>query len=365
MQNILRFTFSELKQIFMDNHVPVSRAYQIFNWIYRKFVFDFEAMSDLPKDLRSLLKRDFFIQSLKLSEVLKEKSGETMKFLFKTEDLLYIEAVLILAEEDDETKESRMTLCVSSQAGCPLGCVFCATGQMGFKRNLSTDEIIAQILLAEKKVLDEKGNKDALAAKRSISNIVFMGMGEPLLNVESVLKAIKILNFSGGYNLGSRHFTISTAGIIQKISALREEKIQLRLAVSLHSAIQKKREILMPIASENPLPELMEAVRDYQKSLERRVTFEYVLLRGENDSEEEVEALKEITAGIDYNLNVIAYNPIPGLPYQTPTEKELQAFLTLLKKHNIPFVVRRSKGREINGGCGQLGLYWEQKKQAV
>ncbi len=365
MENILNFTIDELKNRFVEENLQAYRAAQIFGWIYKKFCFNFNSMSDLSKNLRTELDNRYEIIDLKLADFIDSEKSETVKFLFETTDGNFIEAVMILAEDENtEAGDSRMTLCVSSQAGCSLGCRFCATGLLGFKRNLLTSEIVSEILLVEKFVMEQKTKGKIIANNkpdRAISNIVFMGMGEPLLNYENVLKAISILNNPAGYNLGSRHFTLSTAGIISQIERLKNEKLQIRLAISLHSADQKKRETLMPVAKTNPLAGLFKAIKEYQKTSERRVTFEYVLIEGVNDKEEDVIELKKSLGGFDYNLNVIGYNEIEELPFIPPDNKTIEKFLTLLMKHGIPYVFRRSKGSEIKAGCGQLGLFWKKK----
>jgi len=359
LKGLLNFSFKELKQELSQEGFPVRIAYQIFNWVYRKFVYSFEDMSDISKEIRLKLSEKYKILELKIKDKISSSDNETVKFLFETEDGLYIETVIISAfDEDTSLDGSRLTLCVSSQVGCPLNCRFCATGKLGFKRNLSAGEIISQILLSEL-YIKEKILKIDKSKGRKISNIVFMGMGEPLLNYEEVLKSVHILNFSGGYNLGSRHITISTAGIIPLIEKLSQEKEQLRLAVSLHSANQKTRETLMPISRENKLSLLVEALEEYQKKTLRRITFEYILIPELNDSEEEVLKLKELLEGLDYNLNIIAYNPVEGFSWKVPEKEDIENFTGLLKKHRIPYVFRKSKGSDIKAGCGQLGMYWK------
>ncbi len=363
MENLLSYTFAELKQKCLDNGYPAHAAYQLFNWIYRKFNFSFGDMSDISKKMRDDLKDKFQILNLTLIDALTDSSKETVKFLFETQDKNHIEAVLIFADDSySEENDTRITLCVSSQAGCALGCGFCATGLLGFKRNLDAGEIISQVLFAEDYIERNGLYKNDKSASRKISNIVFMGMGEPLLNYDNTLKSIHILKFSGGYNLGSRHFTLSTAGIIPQIEALQNEKEQIRLAVSLHSADQNKRAALMPVSKKYPLAGLIKALKAYQEKSGRRITFEYVLIEKVNDSEEDAAGIKTLLSGLDYNLNVIAYNPLEELPYMPPSENTIRLFTQYLKKLQIPFVFRRSKGREIKAACGQLGLFWKNKK---
>ncbi len=345
------FLFREIKDILVGNNLNPNRAYQIFNWIYRKFVFDFSEMSDISKKERELLADNFNIISLELIEYV--NGDDTIKFLFKTKDENFIETVLIISPKDNDTE--RLTLCVSSQAGCPLGCKFCATGKIGFKKNLSVSEIISQILLVENFIKENlKEFKPLGESLRHIGNIVFMGMGEPLLNTENTLKAIDILNFSGGYNIGERHITISTAGIIPEIEKLLNS--QLRLAISLHTPFQEIREDIMPVAKKYKLPDLIGTLKYYQNITDRRITFEYILISGINDSEKDVIELKKLLSGLKYNLNLINYNPVPDVKFKPLTEERIKYFTNLLDKHGIPYVLRKSKGSKLYAGCGQLGL---------
>ncbi len=323
---------------------------QLYNWIYTKFVLSFDDMSDISKLVREELKSNYTASGLSVSDIVSGSGGESVKFLLSTRDGNFIESVLIYRDDIySNDADSKITLCVSSQAGCPLGCAFCATARAGYKRNLDTGEIISQVLLAEKYI--------SLHGVRKISNIVFMGMGEPLLNYDNVIKAVHILNFHNGYNLGSRHFTISTAGIIPGIMKLADEKSQIRLAVSLHTADQGKRASIMPVSVKYPLPLLIKALKHYQEKTGRRITFEYVLMEGLNDSAWEAGLLKEILRDFQYNLNIIPYNPSEGIPFKTPAINSIRAFTSNLKRFKIPYVLRKSKGSEISAACGQLGLH--------
>lgn len=355
MQNILEFTFKELKDEFAIRQIPPNRAYPIFGWIYRKSVFDFETMSDLPKDLRKQFAEDYEILPLREETRVESPDGEAVKFLFRTNDAKFIESVLLVSEssDDPDDPQGRLTVCVSSQVGCALRCQFCATGLLGFARDLTTAEIIAQVLLIDRYAKERFGSEEK---GRVLSNVVFMGMGEPLLNLDNVLKAVHILNFSGGFNLGMRHMTISTAGIIPGIKELAERNDQIRLAVSLNSANQEKRKTIMPITRKYGVTELLEAIRFYQDETNRRVTFEYVLLKGINDEENDVLMVKRTLSGIKYNLNLIIYNPVESLPFEKPDHKTVKQFIGYLEKHGISYVARYSKGSEIAAGCGQLGL---------
>lgn len=367
MENLLQYNPDELKSVFLSSGEPAYRSIQLFNWVYKKFVFDFSEMSDMPKARRPFLSDNFQILNLKLIEYQISAEEDTVKFLFQTLDNKYIESVLILAGDDPGSSaqnlpDTRFTLCVSSQTGCPLGCKFCATGLLGAGRNLEIGEIISQVLLAEKYIFEHlytDRNINHSQISRNISNIVFMGMGEPLLNYENVLKSIAILNSANGYNLGSRHFTLSTAGLIPEILRLKDEKTQIRLALSLHASVQSKREQLMPIAKKNSLEALIPALRSYQNTADRRITIEYIMLKGINMNPEDAAELKKLLSGLDYHINLIAYNPAEALPFQSPSAAEIQAFIENLKKLGISYVLRASKGSGIQAGCGQLGLTWK------
>ncbi len=355
MQNLLDFSFKELKDEFASKDIPPNRAYPIFGWVFRKSVFDFEEMSDLPKDLRKRFSEDYRVIPLTEETRTEADDGEAVKFLFRTDDGHYIESVLLVSEtnDDPDDPQGRLTVCVSSQVGCALRCQFCATGLMGFKRDLSVAEILAQILLIDRYAKEKFGSEEK---GRILSNVVFMGMGEPMLNLDNVTKAIHILNFSGGFNLGMRHITVSTAGIAPGIKELAERNNQVRLAVSLNSANQEKRKSIMPIARKYSIGEIIEAVKFYQSVTNRRVTFEYVLLKGINDEEVDVIAFKRALMGIKFNVNLIVYNPVESLPFEKPDHRTVKKFMEYMDKHAIPYVARYSKGSEIAAGCGQLGL---------
>jgi 23S rRNA (adenine2503-C2)-methyltransferase len=353
-ESILEFSFNELKDGLVKNGFKAFRAYQLMGWIYKKFVFDFSKMTDISNREREILAERYSIISLEQIDYVMD--AETVKFLFKTSDGNYIESVIIFAPSERD-KDERVTLCVSTQIGCALKCDFCATGQLEFKRNLTVSEILSQVLLAEeflKSRFATRGN-----STRNIGNIVFMGMGEPLLNVDNVLKAIYILTFSGGYNIGARHITISTVGIIEGIERLANIPLQVRLAVSLHSPFQHKREKLIPIARKYKLEDLIGALENYQRSTKRRITFEYILIDDFNVSDEEAIELSGLLRNLEYNLNLIEYNPVKNRYYRSPSEDKIKLFTDRLKDLNIPFVIRRRKGEGVFAGCGQLGLYWK------
>lgn len=355
MISLLDLDFKDLRTKLQEQGYPAYKAGSILSWVFQKNVFDFEQMTDLSKTMRTELAERYRILSLELVKMDPAADQESFKFLFRTLDGLLIETVLIVSDDPEE----RLTVCVSSQVGCALGCTFCATGRLGWERDLTVSEILSQVLLADQFARSQFGLD---TKERSITNVVFMGMGEPLLNFDAVKQAVLTLNFSGAFNLGKRHITLSTAGIIPGILRMAEELDQVRLAISLNSAHQDKRRVLMPLTQKYPLSELLDAVRQYQEITNRRVTFEYVLIEGINDDETDVLQLKRSLYKIKYNLNLIPYNENDEIAFSAPARNTLKQFRASLKKHGIPFVERYSKGQEIKAACGQLGLQYKRQQ---
>jgi len=364
MKRWLNLSLEELRNTMPEMNQPPHRANQIWTWVWTKFVTDIQAMTDLPLAWREELSGEVDLLPLELVDSLEE--NESVKLLFETRDGHHIETVILKQDEATEPTEDpkkRLTLCLSSQAGCPLGCTFCATGKIGFARNLETDEILAQVILAERFIKQHEGIFGlTLTTPRKISNIVFMGMGEPFLNWENVKKAITTLTFARGYNLGYRHITISTAGIIEGIRALTEWNQPVRLAVSLHSPFRMGRERLMPISRTNSLDDLMTALKDYQDHTGRRITFEYVLLAEVNDRREDAEGLRKLLTPFKYHLNLIPYNPVEGIDFQPPSQARIHTFVRFLTEKGVQATLRKSRGRKIAAGCGQLGLLWKDRE---
>ena len=311
------------------------RATQIIRWLWQKGEQDLMKFSDLPLSLREKLSRDFFVYSVEPVSIKKSQSDGSIKFLLRLIDGKEVESVFI-------PDGKRRTVCVSSQVGCPLKCAFCATGMLGFKRNLEFWEILEQVRF----VRDYVGER--------ITNVVFMGMGEPMLNLDNVFDAIDLLQENDAFKIGARKITVSTAGVVPGIYRLLEYGKQVKLAVSLNSAIQEKREKIMPIAKRYPLSELKKAILDYYKIKRRWVTFEYIQLPGVNDSEEDVKALERFIRGIPCKINLIPYNSFEGSPFREPTEREVERFLRKLYRLKATITLRKSKGRDIKGACGQL-----------
>lgn len=345
--SLLEFDFETLQSFLVKKGYPKYKAQTILQWVYKRSTFDFQNMSDLSKKDRSSLSEIFDTISLEQKNVQISEDG-TMKFLFKTIDGQNIESVMIPNEDD-----SRYTICVSSQVGCALACSFCATGLLGFKKHLSIDEIISQVLLVDAEI---KKIHKLDPHERAIDNIVFMGMGEPFLNYDSVMKAIEILNDQKTFDIGTRRITVSTSGIIEGIEKFAYAKGQVRLALSLHVANHEKRKNIMPIARKENTRQMLDAVRHYQEKTNRRITIEYILIEGFNNLEEDVLALKHELKNIKYNLNLIPLNPVPSLPYDAPSNNCINDFTARLKRHSIPYVLRVSKGRDIDAACGQLAL---------
>lgn len=316
------------------NVSPAFRGKQIFKWISLG-AESFDEMTNLPKDLRSSLEEKAVLRSSSVNQVLRDKDG-SVKLQIKTRDGLLIETVLLI------DIEGRKTACVSCQAGCAMACAFCQTGHLGFARNLTAAEIVEQFLFLEK----ECGE---------LQNIVFMGMGEPMLNLESIRKAIAVLTNKEGRALGTKRITLSTCGIIKGIYDLADNGPKIRLALSLTTADPDLRAALMPVAKTNPLPEVRKAIDYYAKKSGRRVTLEAALLAGQNTGPESARRMIEFARGIDVNINLIPWNPIEALPFEEPSREECDAFVRSLEAAGLNVTLRRRRGAGIKGACGQLG----------
>ena len=336
-------TLTELEKHFLAIGEKKFRAMQVFNWTYSNMVTDFEEMSNIPRKLRNMLMRDFTLKTLSLKEVQTSNTTKTKKFLFQTKDNHLIETVLI---PDDK----RNTLCISTQVGCPLDCKFCATGLMGYKRNLTVGEIVDQYILTAKNIGDE-----------TITNIVYMGMGEPLLNYENTLASLEI--FTGEHNnrISKNKITVSTSGITDRIFELANSTINVKLALSLHSPFDKIRSSIMPVNTRNPLAEVIEAIRYYSRVTDTRITFEYTMLKGINDRDEDVRALTKLCRSLPSKLNVIPFNSIAhmspdGISKElVPTSKnDIDLFVDKLRDNKITVMVRDTQGDDIAAACGQL-----------
>lgn len=322
---------------------PGFRAKQIWTALYQTFRVSPDEITTLPKDFREKLSQSYSFQALDPVKAIESRDGRTVKTLFKLYDGNYIEAVLMYYDE-------RRTLCISSQSGCGIGCSFCATGQMGFKRNLSSGEIIAQVLYYAR-LLDEMGEH--------VTNVVVMGMGEPFQNYDNVMTAINRLNDPRAFGLGARRFTISTVGLVPKIIQFADEGYQYNLAISLHTVDDTLRSKLIPINMKYPVDELISACRYYVHKTSRRITFEYALIQGVNDSVEDALALAKKIRGMICHVNLIPLNPTKEFGEQATSADQAQIFCDTLEAHNISCTVRLRRGIEIQAGCGQLATEGE------
>ncbi|HAR36399.1 MAG TPA: 23S rRNA (adenine(2503)-C(2))-methyltransferase RlmN [Acidobacteria bacterium] len=327
-------TLSELEGYLQKIGEKPFRARQIFQGIYQRGLTDFSGFTDLPLALRQKLSEKFIINPLAIEQTASSADG-TVKYLFRLPDGFYVETVLIPSGQ-------RRTVCLSTQVGCKFRCAFCASGLNGFRRNLRPGEIVSQVLSLK------------YLFGHQITNLVFMGMGEPLDNLENVLKAIRILNDEQGLNFGARRMTVSTAGVIPGIRQLKNFELQINLSISLHSSIDRQRSQLMPINKKYPLPELVAAAEDYIRSGGRQLTLEYILIKDLNDSLYEAEGLAAIARRLRAKVNLIAYSPVAGLPYLRPTTEDLSRFQRWLEERKIKVTVRQSKGVDIAAACGQL-----------
>lgn len=316
------------------------RGRQIFRWIHRRKVFDFKLMSDLPLALRERLGSVEALLSLKAGQSLQDTDG-TLKVALELEDGAAVEAVLM------EDRAGRRTACLSTQVGCGMGCLFCRTGQLGFKRNLTAYELVEQLL-------------ELRAGWGEVDNLVFMGMGEPLANLENLRRAVKVFNHAEGLGMSLRRMTLSTCGLAAGIRSLAAAGPPLRLALSLVSADPRLREQLMPISRRNPLPEVRRALLDYQKATGKRITLEIVLMEGVNDRPEDVRKLLEFVRGygadgLKVMVNLIPWNRTPGYDFREPSGERLQRFSDQIQAAGIAVTTRLKRGRGVTGACGQLG----------
>ncbi len=350
LPSIYEHTYDELEALLTQWGEPRYRARQVWEWLYRHYARTFEEMTNLPKALRARLSETFTIAPLTPVTEVVSANRLTRKALFALPDGETVETVLMLYEK-------RRTLCISSQVGCGIGCPFCATGLSGFTRNLSTAEIVAQVLHYARWLADpQAGGEEAVPVPRPtrVTNVVFMGMGEPMANYERVWRAIRTLVDKRGFNLGARHITVSTVGVVPGIRRMAEEGLQVRLAVSLHAADDDLRNVLVPINRRYPLKALMDAVRYYIEKTGRRVTFEYALMRDVNDTPAHARALVALLRGLLAHVNLIPMNPVEGSPYQPSTRQATVRFARIIEEAGIPVTIRLRRGIDINAGCGQL-----------
>ncbi|MCR4441182.1 MAG: 23S rRNA (adenine(2503)-C(2))-methyltransferase RlmN [Peptococcaceae bacterium] len=343
-QDIRGLSLDEIKELLAGAGEKEYRGEQVFRWVQKKAVACWQEMSSIGEKTRAWLAEKTYLRPLELKEELVSEDG-TRKYLWKLGDNKTIESVL-LYHEGDVTK-ARHTICLSTQVGCPMGCSFCATGKMGFWRNLSAGEIVSQVLDTTR-----LRRKETPAFKAG--NIVYMGMGEPLLNLPAVLKSIRILNDKQGQNIGIRRITVSTCGLVPQIDELARQNIDIVLAVSLHAPNNELRNRVMPVNKKYPLEILIPACRRYIEKTGRRITFEYALIKGFNDDQEHGRQLAQLLRGLKANLNIIPVNTVPGASFSRPKPENTRRFAELLRKMGLDAVVREEKGVDIAAACGQL-----------
>ena len=336
MNSLLEYNKAGFEKLVADAGIPKFRAGQLLQWVYEKRAQSFDDMTNLPKDLRAKLAEDYVVRTAEVTDEVVCKDG-TRKFLVKWPDGVLTETVLM--EYHD-----RNTVCISTQSGCPVRCTFCASGQNGLQRNLTTGEIVQQVMLADNMLADDK----------RLSNVVIMGMGEPFANYANTIKAITAINADWGLGIGARHITVSTIGIPDRIIQFAVDCQQVTLAVSLHAPNDALRQELIPWAMKYPLQELMNAIAEYYDLTHREVTIEYVLLDGVNCLPKHAEQLAKLVRPHRCNVNLINYNTVLESGHRPASEKAVANFMDILKQRGVNVHLRQSKGSDINAACGQL-----------
>ncbi len=337
MTNIYNYNQEQLTKLLIENKIPKFRSKQIWNWLYKKLVTDFEMMTNLDKKTIDFLKENTFIPQMEVVKHQKASDG-TQKALLRLDDKKLIETVLMKYKHG-------YSVCVTTQIGCAVGCSFCASGLLGFTRNLKAGEIIAQVVYWQKILADLDDR---------VSNVVVMGIGEPFNNYKNTLAFIDCINDQDGLGIGARHITVSTSGIVPKIYELATYPKQVNLAISLHAADDKTRSKIMKINDTYPIDTLMDAVDSYIETTNRRVSFEYIMLSGINDREADATKLAKLVQGKNCHINLIPYNSVDENDYAATPVATIEKFVKILDKHKIQVSVRRSNGEDIDGACGQL-----------
>lgn len=339
MQSLYDFTYEQMRDLAESFGWKKFRGHQIFQWLYRERVTDFDAMTNLSKDTREILKAHYSIDPLRL--VRKQVSHDgTTKFLFATEDGSLLESVMMVFDYGK-------SVCVSSQVGCNMGCAFCASGITKKKRDLTSGEMVAQVLKIQRE-LDKTNDR--------LSHIVVMGTGEPFDNYENLMTFLETVNHDRGLGIGSRHITVSTCGIVPRIYDFSKAHTQYNLAISLHAPNQALRQELMPVSKAYPLDELMEAIRFYGQENNRRLTFEYILLKGVNDQPEHARQLAKLLKGLNAYVNLIPYNSVDEKQFKSVKHDEAMVFYDLLMKNHVRATIRKEHGQDIDAACGQLRI---------
>ncbi|MBQ9854198.1 MAG: 23S rRNA (adenine(2503)-C(2))-methyltransferase RlmN [Bacilli bacterium] len=333
MNNIYNYTLEELEEYFISIGDKKFRALQIFDWLYKKRIKNIDEMTNIKKEMLNNIENNFKFDKIEIVDI---KSGKDVKkYLFKLNDGNYIEAVLMIHNYGN-------SLCISTQVGCNMGCKFCESGRLKKKRNLETYEMVQQILIIEE------------LEKLRISHVVLMGIGEPFDNYDNVLNFIRIINNPKGLEIGARHITISTCGLVDKIKKFMDENLQVNLAISLHAPNDEVRDKIMPINKRYKINEIINVVKEYIKKTNRRVTFEYIMLDGINDSNECAKELSNLLKGLNAYVNMIPYNETNNIQYKRSKNEKIVEFYDILKKNGINVTVRREFGSLIDAACGQL-----------
>lgn len=344
--NLFTLSREALEQYAKDAGQPAFRGRQLFHWMYGKGARTFEEMTNLPKAFRRHLEAHATIKHLTL-DLMQIAKDRTMKCLFKLPSGLQVESVLI-PDFNENNEAKRLTVCVSSQVGCAMGCSFCATGLMGFKQNLNAAEIYDQVWQLNELAIKHFG--------RPVTNIVYMGMGEPMQNYDSVLQSTRLLTDEEGLGLSPKRITVSTVGLARRIRQLADDETRFNLAVSLHAPTDEKRSSIMPVNrnERTDVKALMDALTYYTKKTGRRITFEYCMFDGFNDTPEDAQHLAALSARFPSKVNLIMYNPVSAVPFSKTSEARLNAFIKVLTQKKVLVTVRRSRGQDIDAACGQL-----------
>ncbi len=337
-KDIRALTKDQIREFFVNNGDKAFRGNQVYEWLWQKGVHSFVDMTNLSKTTRQILEDGFVINHIKVDQMQRSNDG-TIKNAIKLHDNLIVESVLI-------PTETRTTACVSSQVGCSLDCKFCATARLKRMRNLNPDEIYDQVVVID--------NESRLYHDRPLSNIVFMGMGEPLMNYNNVLKAIEKITSPEGLGMSPRRIVVSTSGVPKMIKKMADQEVKFKLAVSLHSAIDEVRDTIMPFNKTFPLKDLREALVYWYEKTKNRITYEYVVWEGINDKRKDVDALVQFCKFAPSKVNLIEYNPIDDGMFQQASSKAIDMYQNVLEANNITVTIRRSRGKDIDAACGQL-----------
>ena len=337
-KDVRTFTFEQIQTFCLENNLPKFRAKQLQEWLWKKRATSFDEMTSLSKEMRDLFTVHFVINSVKIHKAERSIDG-TIKYSMKLHDNQLVEGVLIPSKK-------RITACISSQVGCSLDCAFCATGTLKLERNLTAAEIYDQVFILNEESISSFG--------KSLSNIVYMGMGEPLLNYNNMLESIELITTKKGMGMSPKRITVSTAGIAKMVKKLGDDMVKFNLAISIHSANDEKRSSLMILNDSVPLQELRDAIRYFYDKTDSRITYEYILFKEVNDSVEDAKELAKFCKVSPCKINLIQYNKVDGMDYEKSSNKNTETFISYLEEKHLIVNLRKSKGKDINAACGQL-----------